>query len=111
MSTSLQSVNNEIRVRLQDEITFTVNFQQQGHSGFSFIVNDKVFNSNTRDTDFSCTSERDVLKIADTLEVRYHCTAVVSGSYRIQAHVYYCNMDYYTENVTVVVENGKYNVV
>ena len=111
MSASLQSVNNKIRVTSRDEITFTVNFQRQGHSAFSFKVNDTIFHQDIRDPDFMCTSESDALNLTETLEVQYHCIAVKPGSYRIQAYVYYCDRDYYTQNFTVVVENGKYNVV
>ena len=111
MSVSLSSVNNEILVTPQDEITFTVNFQRKGHNAFTFKVNDKIFNPNIRDPDFMCTSEGDVQNVTLTLEVRYHCIAVKPGRYRIQAYVYYCNRDYFTQNFTVVVENGKYNAV
>ena len=102
------SVNNVIMVTRQQEITFTLNFQQPGHNAFTFEVNKNVFNPNSIDPDFTCVSESDTASITETLQVQYHCTAVTPGSYRIEAYVYYCDRDYFAQTLTVIVENGKY---
>ena len=108
MSANLMSIINVIMATRQQEITFTLDFQQPGHNGFTFEVNENVFNPNRQDPDFTCISESDTASITETLQVQYHCTAVTPGSYRIEAYVYYCDRDYFAETLTVIVQNGKY---
>ena len=108
MSTSLRSVNNIMQT---DDITFTVNFPRRGHSGISFAINDKLFTPYIKDPGFMCTEEADASSVTQTLEVQYHCIAVKQGRYRIEANVYYCGRDYFTQTFTVVVENGKYFMI
>ena len=108
MSVSEENINNRITVTQQDEITFTVNFQQRGHNGFTFTVNETVFNPHIRYSGFPCTSEGDTTSLSQTLEVRYKCIAMESGIYIIEAYVTYCGRDYHTQAFTVIVENGKY---
>ena len=108
MSVNVESVNNVIMIIQQDEVTFTLNFQHQGHNGFTFVINNEVFNPNGRNPDFPCTSEADTPDVTQTLEVQYHCTAVNPGSYRIEAYVYCGSDEYFAQTFTVIVENGKY---
>ena len=67
-----------------------------------------VFNLNTRNSDFPCTSEMNATGVTQALKVQFHCTAVKPGSYRFNASVDYCGREYSTQTFTVVVENGKY---
>ena len=108
MSISLESVDNIIKAALQEDTEFTLRFQQRGHNGITFLINGGVFDPNTRNPDFPCTSEMDATSVTQTLTVQFHCTAVKPGSYRFNANVDYCGRKYSTQTFTVVVENGKY---
>ena len=108
MSISLENVNNIIMAALQEESEFTLDFQRRGHNGITLLVNGVVFDPNTRNSDFPCTSEMDAPHVTQTLKVQFHCTAVKPGSYRFNTCVDYCGREYSTQTFTVVVENGKY---
>ena len=105
---SFENINNIIMAALQEEIEFTLDFQRRGHNGITLLVNGVVFDPNTRNSDFPCTSEMDAPRVTHTLKVQFHCTAVKPGSYRFNASVDYCGREYSTQTFTVVVEYGKY---
>ena len=69
MSISLESVDNTIKAALQEDIEFTLRFQQRGHNGIMFLINGVVFHPNTRNPDFPCTSEMDAPRVTQTFSL------------------------------------------
>ena len=103
LSVNLSSVNDTIRVAKGDGMTFNVTFTHQDHNAFTFAINERI----TTHPNFACTSVRDTNDLTKTLMVQYHCVAMEMGEYHIDSYVTFCNFLYYSQSLTVIVENSK----